>query len=78
MGESSKRERSPLLTEVPDSGPNPEDIYSRQERQRILLSLMASKGRASGQRSESATLMSGRYARRLVSWASRELRRNLD
>ena len=41
MGESSKREKSPLLTEVPDSGPNPEDIYSRQKRQRILLSLMS-------------------------------------
>lgn len=41
MGESSKREKSPLLTEVPDSGPNPEDTYSRQERQRILLSLMS-------------------------------------
>ncbi len=39
IGESS--ERSSQATELPDSGPNPEDICSRGERQHILLSIMS-------------------------------------
>ena len=39
IGESS--ERSSLVTKVPDSGPNPEDICSKRERQHILLSIMS-------------------------------------
>lgn len=39
IDESSERSSPP--TEVPDSGPNPEDICSRSERQRILLSIMS-------------------------------------
>lgn len=39
IGESS--ERSLRVTEVPDSGPNPEDICSERERLHILLSIMS-------------------------------------
>jgi RNA polymerase sigma-70 factor (ECF subfamily) len=39
IDESSERSSPP--TEVPDSGPNPEDICSQSERQHILMSIMS-------------------------------------